>query len=90
MMKSYSNIALPFFLVALFFSDLKLNAQTLSSKQIDSVAEQTLRTFDVPGVAVAVIKDGKTLPLWFMDEAKRSTRQPSASELSILRARNGH
>lgn len=38
-----------------------LNAQVLTSKQIDSVAEKTLTTFNVPGVAVAVIKDGKVI-----------------------------
>ncbi|RZL29752.1 MAG: serine hydrolase, partial [Pedobacter sp.] len=38
-----------------------LNAQVLTSKQIDSVAEKTLATFNVPGVAVAVIKDGKVI-----------------------------
>ncbi|MEJ7559980.1 MAG: serine hydrolase [Pedobacter sp.] len=38
-----------------------LNAQVLTSKQIDSVAEKTLSTFNVPGIAVAVIKDGKVI-----------------------------
>ncbi|MDQ7947996.1 MAG: serine hydrolase domain-containing protein, partial [Pedobacter sp.] len=36
-------------------------AQILSAKQIDSVAEKTLSTFNVPGIAVAVIKDGKLI-----------------------------
>ncbi|TKC12278.1 serine hydrolase [Pedobacter polaris] len=48
-------------LVALLFSVTSLNAQILTSKQIDSVAEKTLSTFNVPGVAVAVIKDGKVI-----------------------------
>ncbi len=39
------------------------NAQVLTSKQIDSVAEKTLQTFNVPGIAVAVIKDGKVIHL---------------------------
>ena len=33
----------------------------LSSVQIDSVVEKTLKTFDVPGIAVAVVKDGKII-----------------------------
>lgn len=45
-------------LILLYFS---ANAQILSSKQIDSVAEKTLATFNVPGIAVAVIKDGKVI-----------------------------
>lgn len=36
-----------------------LFGQVITSAQIDALAERTLRIFDVPGVAVAVIKDGK-------------------------------
>lgn len=36
------------------------NAQ-LTSKQIDSITEKVLKTFDVPGIAVAVVKDGKLI-----------------------------
>ncbi|MBK8610317.1 MAG: serine hydrolase [Chitinophagaceae bacterium] len=35
--------------------------QVISSGQIDSLAELTLKTFDVPGIAVGVIKDGKLI-----------------------------
>jgi len=38
-----------------------LQAQVITSKQIDSVTELALKTFDVPGIAVAVIKDGKVI-----------------------------
>jgi CubicO group peptidase (beta-lactamase class C family) len=40
---------------------INTNAQILTSKQIDSVVENTLTTFNVPGIAVAVIKDGKVI-----------------------------
>lgn len=33
----------------------------MSSVEIDSLVERTLRTFDVPGIAVCVIKDGKVV-----------------------------
>lgn len=36
-------------------------SQHISSAQIDSLTEKVLTTFDVPGIAVAVIKDGKIL-----------------------------
>lgn len=36
-----------------------LFGQVITSAQIDALAERTLKTFDVPGVAIAVIKDGK-------------------------------
>ncbi|MDQ6844179.1 MAG: beta-lactamase family protein, partial [Bacteroidota bacterium] len=34
-------------------------AQPISSTQIDSLVEKTLKTFDVPGIAVAIVKDDK-------------------------------
>jgi CubicO group peptidase (beta-lactamase class C family) len=46
---------------ALFFTAICANAQVLTSKQIDSVVEKTLTTFNVPGIAVAVVKDGKVI-----------------------------
>ncbi len=36
-----------------------LTAQALSGKEIDSLVQKTMKTFDVPGIAVAVLKDGK-------------------------------
>ncbi|WP_221393986.1 serine hydrolase [Dyadobacter sp. NIV53] len=36
-------------------------AQPISSAQIDQLVERTLTTFDVPGIAVAVVKDGKVI-----------------------------
>ncbi len=42
-------------------SIISLNAQIITSAQIDSVVENTLKTFDVPGIAVAVVKDGKVI-----------------------------
>jgi CubicO group peptidase (beta-lactamase class C family) len=52
--------ALSFFLLFLsLFS--KTYSQGLTSVQIDSVAERARRAFDVPGIAVCVIKDGKVI-----------------------------
>ena len=42
------------------FGALPLYAQ-MSSAAIDSLVEKTLTTFDVPGIAVAVVKDGKII-----------------------------
>jgi CubicO group peptidase (beta-lactamase class C family) len=36
-------------------------SQPITSKQIDSVTELVLRTFNVPGIAVAVVKDNKLI-----------------------------
>lgn len=60
-MQSFYPIRAKILLVAALFSGLGVQAQVLTSKQIDSVAEKTLSTFNVPGVAVAVIKDGKII-----------------------------
>jgi CubicO group peptidase (beta-lactamase class C family) len=59
-MRSFFRLSI-YVCAILSFSAIKLSAQVLTAKQIDSVAEQTLRTFNVPGVAVAVIKDGKVI-----------------------------
>jgi CubicO group peptidase (beta-lactamase class C family) len=37
------------------------NSQVITSSQIDSLTELVLKTFDVPGIAVGVIKDGKLI-----------------------------
>ncbi len=36
-------------------------SQALSSEQIDSLVQKTMKAFDVPGMAVAVLKDGKVV-----------------------------
>jgi CubicO group peptidase (beta-lactamase class C family) len=46
-------------LFALLFS--LNNFAQITSSQIDEVVEKTIKTFDVPGIAVAVVKDGKII-----------------------------
>src|SRR6195952_4889818 len=55
-MKKY--ITLCICLLAIFTTS---SSQVISSRQIDSLVELTLKTFDVPGIAVAVVKDGKVV-----------------------------
>ena len=38
-------------------------AQGLSEKNMDDLVQKTMSAFDVPGIALAVIKDGKTIQL---------------------------
>jgi len=47
-------------LAALLLFNFAVNAQ-LSSSQVDSLVQKTLVTFDVPGIAVAIVKDGKVI-----------------------------
>jgi len=44
--------------VLLLISNLNSFAQ-ISEKQVDELVENTLKSFDVPGIAVAIVKDGK-------------------------------
>lgn len=53
----YSKIAALFICIGLFIHSSF--GQELSGAQIDSLVQKTMRTFDVPGMAVAVLKDGK-------------------------------
>jgi len=43
------------------FPFLIIHGQPLSSAAIDSLAERSRKAFDVPGIALAVIKDGKVI-----------------------------
>jgi CubicO group peptidase (beta-lactamase class C family) len=60
-MQSFYRLKASVCLVLLLLFSTCLKAQVLTSKQIDSVTEKTLSTFNVPGIAVAVIKDGKVI-----------------------------
>lgn len=39
----------------------KIFAQAITSPEIDALAERTLKAFDVPGIAVGIVKDGKVI-----------------------------
>jgi CubicO group peptidase (beta-lactamase class C family) len=47
--------------VLIFLFNGLLHGQPLSGKQIDSLVERSMKAFNVPGIAVAVIKDGKII-----------------------------
>ncbi len=57
-MKSF-KLSLFTFIICVF--NFSLFAQPITSHEIDSLVEKTLKTFDVPGIAVAVVKDGKII-----------------------------
>lgn len=57
-MKSFT-LQPPFAFLVLFLCSAFVQGQVLSNPQIDSLVEKTMQTFDVPGMAVAVLKDGK-------------------------------
>lgn len=50
--------------------------QPLSPSAIDTLVERTLRSFDVPGIAVCIIKDGKVIHSKGYGVRSLNTRQP--------------
>jgi len=54
----------------------RAQSQPISSAAIDSLAERALRAFEVPGVAVCVIKDGKVVHSKGYGVRSLATRQP--------------
>lgn len=45
----------------LALSSLGLKAQKISSKEIDKIVENTIKDFNVPGIALGIVKDGKVI-----------------------------
>jgi CubicO group peptidase (beta-lactamase class C family) len=60
-MKNKYGIILLFCLFQIHLSKAQTIATPITSHQIDSVTELVLKTFNVPGIAVAVVKDGKLI-----------------------------
>jgi CubicO group peptidase (beta-lactamase class C family) len=71
------RIRAPLFLSLLFFSfSSSIYSQGLTSAEIDSLAERARRAFDVPGIAVCVIKDGQVIHSRGYGFRSLNTRQP--------------
>jgi CubicO group peptidase (beta-lactamase class C family) len=49
------------FAIIFFVQNLSIKAQVITSTEVDALVERTLKTFDVPGIAVAIIKDDKVI-----------------------------
>lgn len=49
------------FLISFLLTGISVGAQELSQQQIDSLVQKTMRTFNVPGIAVAILKDGAVI-----------------------------
>jgi len=49
------------FAVALYFISTFGSSQPLTSRQIDTLVERSMKAFNVPGIAVAIIKDGEII-----------------------------
>ena len=58
MKKYYLAVTALFFFITISFTS---KSQVITSAQIDSLTTLVLKTFDVPGIAIGVIKDGKLI-----------------------------
>lgn len=54
-----SRFKLPLLLVAFFALSITSSKAQMAPADVDALVEKTLKTFDVPGIAVAIVKDGK-------------------------------
>ena len=59
----------------LILSCLPVYSQIITSNEIDSLVEKTLTTFNVPGIAVAVVKDGSVIHVRGYGVRSLSTKQ---------------
>ncbi len=57
-MQTFKRVFVAAFFSCFLFNAISVKAQTAPAA-IDSLVARTLKTFDVPGIAVAVVKDGK-------------------------------
>lgn len=48
-------------IVFLILGYISVSAQVLTSSEIDSLVMKTMKTFEVPGIAVAIVKDGRVI-----------------------------
>jgi CubicO group peptidase (beta-lactamase class C family) len=48
-----------FFIFLAFSYSVKVEAQQLTPSQLDSLANKAIQTFNVPGMAITIVKDGK-------------------------------
>lgn len=62
--------------VVIFAACGVLQAQVLNSEQIDALVERSMKAFDVPGIAVGVIKDGKIVHSKGYGVRSLNTKQP--------------
>ncbi|CAN5503773.1 serine hydrolase [soil metagenome] len=59
MKNKFLNKFLLLLIIFLITYGLTVDAQNIASKEIDQLVEQTMKAFQVPGIAVSIVKDGK-------------------------------
>jgi len=59
--RSYSSVLLISIISLLLTSSSPAHCQILNDRQIDSLANRALRLFEVPGLAIGIVKDGRLI-----------------------------
>ncbi len=63
-------------LLSILSISIKASAQPLTTKQIDSLTLKAMKVFNVPGMSIAIVKDGKAAYLKGYGVSSIATRQP--------------
>src|SRR5690606_34590505 len=84
--KSYFNLLLTI-LFLLSLSTMAL-AQGLPEKDLDNLVEKTMKSFNVPGIALGIIKDGKTIHLKGYGERSINSKKPVDNQTAFAIASN--
>lgn len=50
-----------FVIICCYLNSCNIWAQSITNQEIDSIVVSTIKTFNIPGIAISVIKDGKIL-----------------------------
>lgn len=78
---------LKFYVLTLISISTLSNAQ-IEPKKLDELVQKTLKTFDVPGISVGIIKDGKTVYQKGFGVASLKTKNPMNEETLVGIASN--
>ncbi|MDN5288408.1 MAG: serine hydrolase [Mucilaginibacter sp.] len=80
-MKSHFGWYYPFLIISLILiKGSTVFAQVLSESQVDSIAQKDMRLFQVPGLAIGIIKDGKLIYSKGFGVRSMQTQQPVTSK----------
>jgi len=82
---SFSHLLAILFLLSFSFKSV---AQGLPEKDLDQLVEKTMKSFNVPGIALGIIKDGKTIHLKGYGERSINSKKPVDNQTAFAIASN--
>lgn len=87
---NYYKSSFNLFLTILFLLSLSTMAhsQGLPEKDLDNLVEKTMKSFNVPGIALGIIKDGKAIHLKGYGERSINSKKPVDNQTAFAIASN--